>query len=327
MSEILPSAIVLSEGATATTDYFLLPYLAGRGYRVRLVDTRIDPSESVSAADGRLVVISRYLPHRWLRVVEDASRRGVKVVYFMDDDLFDVRALGGLPWRYRWKIVSRALLHRRRLERLGVQWWVSTAHLASKYASLNPLCLTPMASPETAGRKTGLHVCYHGTASHRREIAWLAPVIEAVQARVDHVHFELFGTRAVQHMFGRLPRVSVLHPMTWSNYVSYTASQRRDLALAPLLDGAFNAGRGPTKFYDYARMGAVGLYSDRPPYRGFIQDGRDGLLLEGDPALWVEALLDLARDHEKRERMALEVRQRVDALMNINRMTPDARMS
>lgn len=313
-SEGRRSAIVLSEGATATTDYFLFPYLARQGYRVRLIDTRMDPSPSFPLGDGGLVVISRYLSRRWLNQVEEVSRQGVQVVYFMDDDLFDVRALRGLPWRYRWKIVSRALLHRRRLARLGADWWVGTAHLAGKYASLNPLLLPPMASPATAGHRRGLQVCYHGTASHRQEIAWLAPVIETVQARSDHVHFELFGTKAVHNIFGTFPRVSVLHPMTWSNYLSFTASQRRDLALAPLLGGAFNASRGPTKFYDYARMGAVGLYSDRPPYRGFIHDGRDGLLLENEPALWVEAILDLARDHEKRERMAAEVRCRVTDL-------------
>jgi hypothetical protein len=144
-----------------------------------------------------------------------------------------------------------------------------------------------------------------------REIEWLVPVVEAVQARSDFVHFELFGTRVVQKLFGRIPRVSVVHPMNWPNYLSFTSVQKRDLGLAPLRPSTFNAGRGPIKFYDYARMGAVGLYSDRPPYRGFILDGVDGLLLPHDHAAWIDAVLQLAQDSERRRRMASAVTQRV----------------
>jgi hypothetical protein len=154
-------------------------------------------------------------------------------------------------------------------------------------------------------------VCYHGTAAHEREIKWLLPIIEAVQARTDNVHFELFGNDAVHKLAKAFPRVSVLHPMSWPNYFSYTSVQQHHIGLAPLLPGAFNAARGTTKFFDYARMGAIGLYSKRPPYLGFINDGVDGILLDNDPGLWSESLLELAENEAKRERILFEVRQRV----------------
>ena len=313
-----PSAIVLSEGATASTDYFLFPYLNSLGYRATVLDTRVAPLESLNVSGYRMVVISRYLPRKWLGVLEELRRQGIKIVYFMDDDLFDLRALQGLPWRYTWKIVSRALVHRRRLQRLCSDVWVSTPYLAEKYAGLQPVLLQPMLSLKTLETPKSIHesihVCYHGTASHQQEIEWLLPIVKAVQERTDHIHFELFGTQAVHKIFRTLPRVSILHPMSWPNYLSFTSVQKRNLALAPLLPGAFNAGRGPVKFYDYARMGAVGLYSDEPPYRGFINDGVDGVLLENDPGVWADALTELAGNHVKRERMAAEVRRRVNEM-------------
>ena len=304
-------AVILSDAPTATTDYFLAPYLKSLGYDAVLLDSVARPSDVCRLNGCAVVVISRYLPVGWLSALQRLRREGTKIVYFMDDDLFDLRALRGLPLRYQWKILSRAVVHRPRLQRLCDEFWVSTAFLAEKYAALSPVVLDPLVSLKTQEAKTGLHVCYHGTASHMREIEWLVPVVEAVQACSDFVHFELFGTRAVQQLFGRMPRVAVVHPMSWPNYLSYTSVQRRDLALAPLRPSIFNAGRGPIKFFDYARMGAVGLYSDRPPYRGFIRDGVDGLLLAHDHAAWVEALLQLAQDAERRQRMASAVTRRV----------------
>ena len=305
------SALLISEGVTATTDYFLSPYLERLGYDTTLVDSRVALAERITQGSWHLVVIARYLPSDWLGLVTACRRKGAKIVYFMDDDLFDMQSLQHLPWRYQWKIFSRAIVRRPRLERLCDEFWVSTAFLAEKYAALSPVVLDPLVSLKTQEAKTGLHVCYHGTASHMREIEWLVPVVEAVQACSDFVHFELFGTRAVQQLFGRMPRVAVVHPMNWPNYLSFTSIQRRDLALAPLLPSTFNAGRGPIKFFDYARMGAVGLYSDRKPYRGFIRDGVDGLLLPHDHAAWIDAVLQLAQDSERRRRMASAVTRRV----------------
>jgi hypothetical protein len=169
-----------------------------------------------------------------------------------------------------------------------------------------------MLSDQIEVHHKGILVCYHGTAAHERETKWLLPIIERVQARTDNVHFELFGNDAVHKLVKGFPRVSILHPMTWANYLSYTSVQQCHIGLAPLLPSAFNSARGSTKFFDYARMGAVGLYSKRPPYLGFINDGADGILLDNDPELWLKSLIALAEDEAKRERMVLEIRRRIN---------------
>jgi hypothetical protein len=310
-----PEAFVLSEGETATTHYFLLPYLRGLGYDVTILDSRKAPTIS-SSARYRLVVISRYVTNKWLEALEQLKQKGSRIIYFMDDDLFDWRALKYLPLRYKVKILSGSLYYRSRLLKLCAQIWVSTDYLANKYASVQPLILQPMLSDHAQRSQKAILVCYHGTAAHGREIKWLLPIIEGVQARTDNVYFELSGNDAVYKQLKGFPRVSVLHPMSWSNYFSYTAIQQRHVGLAPLLPGAFNAARGPTKFFDYARMGAIGLYSKRAPYLGFINDGVDGILLDNDPELWFESLIALAQDETKRERMVLEIRRRIEDMLH-----------
>jgi hypothetical protein len=310
-------ALILSGGQTPTVDYFLKPYLMQLGYEVSLLDGSCEPMASAFDAQRcRLVVISRYASGCWFVALERLRLQGAKLVYFMDDDLFDLSALQGLPWRYRWKIFSRAWMYRNRLLRLCDEFWVSTPYLAEKYAHFKPVLLGPLPSAQIIAQQPCVRVCYHGTASHPREFEWLLPIIREVQARTEDVHFELFGGREVAKLFGSLPRVSVLHPMGWPNYLAYTASHRCDIALAPLLLGAFNAARGPTKFYDYTRMGAAGLYSDVAPYRGFVRDGVDGLLLDNDPERWVGAILTLAQDAEKRAALAAAASERLLDMVN-----------
>ncbi len=71
-----------------------------------------------------------------------------------------------------------------------------------------------------------------------------------------------------------------------------------------------NAARAPVKFIDAARCGAAGLYSDRPPYRGFIRHGVDGLLLGDEQREWLQAIAQLIEDHQARRRLAEGGRQR-----------------
>jgi hypothetical protein len=68
------------------------------------------------------------------------------------------------------------------------------------------------------------------------------------------------------------------------------------------------------KTIDAARSGAVGLYSDRPPYRGFVRDGIDGLLLADDQARWLAAIERLIDAPEERQRLAGAGRARALAL-------------
>lgn len=304
-------AYVLSEGNTASTDYFLFPYLESIGYKPQLVDTRQAPSQVNRPAAHSLIVLSRYFPLAWHELIEELRLAGSRIVYFMDDDLFDIKVLTGLPWRYRWKIVRLALVQQRRLKALCKEFWVSTPYLANKYSNLNPRLIQATPSPKLIRSTSPLvRICYHATASHRRELQWLVEVVRKVQSSATNTHFELFGDTWTKRLFRGIPRVSILHPMSWSQYLAWSSLVQRDIALAPLLPNAFNNARGPTKFFDYARVGAAGIYSSVPPYLDFIREGVDGLLVENDPELWGQMIMDLTIDSIKRTNIAVSARHR-----------------
>ncbi|HEX4509038.1 MAG TPA: glycosyltransferase family 1 protein [Burkholderiaceae bacterium] len=304
--------VILDEGApTPSADYLLLPWLRALALPIVHADGRRKPSASDLEA-GDLVVISRYVPSLWRRPLVLRHPELAGLAYFMDDDLLDPAAHAGFAAPYARKLATLASSQRRWLESNADEFWVSTPALVAKYATLRPRLL-PLAPPaHLLGTRPAVRIVYHGTASHAGEIDWLHAVIEALQARCEHTHFSLFGEHPVHRSWQDLPRISVLHPMRWENYLAYTASQPADIGLAPLLPGAFNAARGPVKFFDYARMGAVGVYADVEPYRGFVRDGVDGLLLPLDPARWVDTLAALAQPGAPLlDRLRAGVRERV----------------
>lgn len=72
--------------------------------------------------------------------------------------------------------------------------------------------------------------------------------MEQVLQRCPNVSFEIFGEHEIYKLYRELPRVSVLHPMSWENYLAYTKSQQADIGLAPLLMSKFNAAREASNF-------------------------------------------------------------------------------
>jgi len=303
--------VVVGEGRTASGDYLLGPWLEGLGLPVVHADSRHAPSRGDLAA-GDLVVLSRYLPAAWRRPLQKCLGELAGLAYFMDDDLLDPEAHAGLAPAYAKKLGILAASQRRWLELHADTFWVATPALADKYAALRPQVI-PLAPPPTllAARRS-LRIVYHGTASHGAEIEWLHEVISGVQKQCAHTDFELFGEHPVHRRYRDLPRVAVLHPMRWENYFAYTATHPAAIGLAPLLPGPFNAARGAVKFYDYARMDAVGVYTDVEPYRGFVRDGVDGVLLPNDPQRWIATLVALAQpDNPNLARLREGLRARI----------------
>jgi hypothetical protein len=302
---------LLSNGDTASITYLLRPYLSTLGRQSVLIDTGDGNVENGQPVACECVVIVRYLPSEWVEPLRIFRASGGRVVYFMDDDLMDPLARQNLPTSYGKKIHDLATRRRRTIESICDGFWVSTPYLAQKYSCWSPILLSPSAGISDIAPVThACSICYHGTASHQAELEWLVHVMSVVQRSTTETRFEVFGDHHVNRMYRSVPRSAVLHPMSWPSYLAYTSATEHDIGVAPLLPDPFNAARGATKFFDFARMGAVGIYSDVAPYRGFIRDGVDGVLLRNEPELWVKTILELSTDVPRRKRIAAAARDR-----------------
>lgn len=302
---VTPSAttLVVQQGANPSTDFFVRPYLSAAGVFVTEADLN-SPCPPLAASLAGVVFV-RYLTPAWRKWVENNRSQLGRVVFFMDDDLFDLGAHAGLPLRYRWKLCQLAWRHQTWLKKIGAELWVSTPWLAEKYAGWQPRVLQPQ-SPYSCfnfGIRAQKTLFYHGSASHSQEFEWLYPVVEQVLNQDPTLSVELIGNSKVRNRFAALPRVHVLHPMKWPAYQALISRPGRTIGLAPLLDSSFNQARSATKFFDITQAGAVGIYADHPIYRSVIQHQYNGLLLPMEQQAWTDAILRLIKQDQSRQNM------------------------
>ncbi|MDP4528969.1 glycosyltransferase family 1 protein [Alkalimonas delamerensis] len=307
----LSRIFVVEERSNPSTDFFVAPKLQQSGTEVEHCNLQQTPE--IGAGEQVALVFVRYVSKAWQQWLQQHRLQVHRLIYFMDDDLFDLAAFRGLPWRYRYKLARLAYSRRKWLQQNKAELWVSTPFLQSKYAFWQPklvqACL-PSVQPAQ------LTLFYHGSASHQAEIEWLKPVVAGVLEEEPAVSFEIIGNSEINWLYRGLPRVHVLHPMSWPAYQALLARGQRDIGLAPLLAGRFNQARSYTKFFDITRARAVGLYSEGSIYQQVVQHDDNGLLLPNEPQRWADAIVDLVRQPERRQRLQQQAVQSCQRLEN-----------
>ncbi len=292
---------VVEEHDNPSSEYFVLPNVQAYGCPVHQCKWS-DVPDRQELRDA-VVVFVRYVPPAWKKLVAGSRSMLHELVFFMDDDLFDLGATRGLaPW-YRFKLMRYSRWQVGWLRAMRAKLWVSTVWLAKKYANWEPFVVYPRPIADLRvdpSEHEGYTVFYHGSPTHREDIRWLYEVIHNVHAVDERIVFELIGGPTVRKLYQDLPYVNVVNPMEWPEYKRFLSSARRDIGLAPLVDHPFNHSRSYTKFFDITRAGAIGIYAENGAWRSIIRDGEDGFLLPMDQALWTKKIISLASDEALR---------------------------
>jgi glycosyltransferase involved in cell wall biosynthesis len=303
------SVVVLSPGESPTTDLYLRGRLEVQfGKEVRYVDSLESSPLDITITNDSMFVIVRYAPIKWLHWLKQNQKQLAGVVFLMDDDIPSAFRAFELPLRYAIKTTWRYIRSRQLLSQICNEIWLSTPELMQRYASSSTHLVEPKyIPPQHLGPKPVVYF-YHGTWAHKHEIQWLVAVIKQIQTNIPNAWFEIIGTDQVKQMFRGIPRVRVVHPMTWNDYLAYSSTVSYQVGLAPCFDTDFNRARSHSKFFDITRIGAVGVYSNVTPYKEKIIPGKTGLTCDNEPEQWVAALSLLLKDQILRESLYSEAK-------------------
>ncbi|WP_422409229.1 MULTISPECIES: hypothetical protein [unclassified Endozoicomonas] len=282
--------VVVGKASTPTIDF----YFRNRSHQVQKY-TEIDISRddfqaqlSNSITTGCLIILVRDVPLNTLKYLIDATVMPTGVIWFIDDDIPGAHLDVTLPSSYRKRLSSWYKKTKPLLTKVCDRVWVSTTHLAEKYQLPAEAVLSPT---QIETERLPLVRCfYHGSSSHKEDWSFVLSVIRKVQSRNLNTWFELIGDHSLYKAARGIPRVQILHPMPWPDYLTMTASRTMDIGLAPLMNTSFNHSRSHTKMLDICRQNAVGIYSARFPLSKKIKESNAGLIVDDRVDSWVEAI-------------------------------------
>ncbi|MFN3976891.1 MAG: hypothetical protein ACK4LT_07515 [Aquificaceae bacterium] len=295
---------IVEELRNPSTDYYIIPALKHLELYERAILLR-EPPRNIDCK-GITLIFVRYLTGEWARFIKENRNKIKKVIYFMDDDLFDITSWKGLSIRYIKKLLFKAYRWKSFLINIKADFFVSTPYLAKKYHYLDPVILPPypIFEPSTnKERDENISIFYFGSDSHQREKLWLYDIIYEVMRSDRQVIFEIIGNSDIYKRFKGLGRVIVIHPMKWEAYKNFLLNKKRHIGLVPFFNGKFGLAKSYIKFFEVVACGAVGIYSQNSPYERVVEGGKDGFLIPNEKDKWIEAIKLLIEDETKRDKL------------------------
>lgn len=240
--------------------------------------------------DAELVILERNFPGGFsqsIKVIEAAHDLGKPVVMNLDDDLLGLDfdhpdlmnssfAFELVPILFALRAVDAVIVTTPLLQSAIAQ------HNDHVYVLPNYLddTIWPIKKIKRTDRNFPLTLMYFGTQSHQLDIEIISePLKDLALKYPGKLDFIFYGINAPASL-KNLAKVSFYPSVTheYSEFAKLILEFDADIAFAPLRDTVFNRNKSPLKYFEYTALGLPAVYSDIPPYKGVVQEGKTGLM-------------------------------------------------
>ncbi len=304
--------LVLRNGPNPTFSYYLEERLKRTPIpaEIRNLDEflgDVDP-------DGLFVIVCRYIRPRQLLWMYRHRKSFAGTSLMIDDDIAATVVDKEGTLGYKAYLAAIGLVPIPVLNNILSDIWVSTPRLADRLKrddARQPVVLPPFPPADTytpsplEGDGKEVKMAFHSTGNHDLEHEFLVPIVRDALALCPNLSFEVTASsHRLERLWtsARLPsrRLTVKSHRSWNQYLSETKQQNIDILLVPLLQSRMNNVRSGTKRFDCARMGAAAIFSSGQVYGEAESAGE--ILIENNPRIWLETILNLARNSELRRK-------------------------
>ena len=289
------------------------------GYEVTFADAgdrHGPPSITLSMVAGHDVIVAqRWNTHKGLEVWRRARTPYSRLVYDLDDDLWNITPENWKAYHlYGDGVIRDAVEHHIEVADLVT---VSTEPLAEVVRQFNPnVAVLPNCIPASAlipegDRELPRTVGWAGAASHGEDIGEvIAQPLRRFLRRFPDWSLQLHGTDYRDTVKGRgkdaeqVKRRMAFRPWIQVNDdpQAYYASIDFGIGLCPLYPTTFSKSKSFVKALEYGARGIPVIASDIEPYRPYIEHGVNGFLVKRDHE-WLKYMSELAADEGLRAKM------------------------
>lgn len=296
-------------------------FLRRRGLMNAMTDVRNATPEQILKAD--IVVLQSPGTTIAVDIMNFALKNNKKVVVEIDDFLHSVSPTN--PGYEAWSPEKLSLHRFVKCLTKAHAVTVSTPQLAREYSLFNKnIYVLPNYLDESKWdlpvqkQNDGVtRIGWAGSSSHLDDLKMIAPVVEKIVKEYDgKVKFETMGllkeelqdTFKLSQFFEICPKCNYHGDiLTWAgeqleNYPQVMASHGWDIAIAPLINTAFNNARSDLKLKEYSAISCPIVASDCTPYRESKESGCDVLLAKNFEE-WYNNLKKLISSVELRDEM------------------------
>ena len=297
--------------------------------------------------ESDIVVFQRPASEEWLNFIKIAQKAGKIIICDYDDDPFNVSPMnpsykhcGTEEVVMQWKDGKKDILWQDGVDGFNIEenirrrdlfkasfkkadlTTVSTELLREPFSRVSknvvvlPNLIDVTLYPKCDMVKKGVRILWQGGGSHYEDLYMIHEAVIKILKKYPNVTFVYFGDTRFFSLFKDAPQAQMeYHP--WVGHKTYPyklATLNCDIGLCPIIDTAFNRRKTSIKWMEYSTQGIATIASNLPPYNVDIDGGHTGVLVEED--LWFDAMEQLIKDKEYRDRIAQEAYQ--DVIKNHN---------
>ena len=154
--------------------------------------------------------------------------------------------------------------------------------------------------------KRKINICCIGTSLLPENFQFVLPAIKYISDKYKRdVVFNLWGNwKYIPKDIKSMKNVKMFSRfIRYKRYCRLLENAGFHFALVPLIETSFNNCKSNIKFLEYSIAGIPGIYSNIEPYKK-IKNGETGILVENNADTWINAIVTLIGDEEKRRQLA-----------------------
>ena len=263
-----------------------------------------------------------------------ARNSGIKCIYELDDDMFNMPPEFDKPYKYYSQphvqkamdmflmnadeitTTTKTLADTIRHRTLGQK-----IHVVPNYIDIDNWQEGYIAKMENPS--DDVTIGWMASGSHQIDASIISDTLHKLMLRHKNVKLQLIGWIAEEQFPWLADFKDRVIMDAWIDIsILPLAMAKFDIGLAPLADNTFNKSKSNIKFLQYSALGAPCVASPLPPYSEDIVNGVNGFLANS-PEDWEEYLERLITDRPFRMGMATEARKllvnKYDIRLNISR--------
>lgn len=189
--------------------------------------------------------------------------------------------------------------------------------LGADFDRFQPCPPDPALRMELGISETDIVLTYCGSVDHNRKLHKLVDAFAVAACADDNLRLLLIGDGSeLPDLKEQARKLGLQDRVTFTGFIDYREIPRylsvTTIALAFIsMDECFEH-QPPTKTVEYLAQGLPVLATSTAGNRTFVRDGENGVLCGDTPALYGQAMLDLARDPALRARLAACARRSVE---------------